>query len=440
MAVKVKCLLFFLTLLLLGCTPGEEVLKRRGEADYTVILYGCAGGNLDDSLKDKISQLFNSAYNERIHLTALVKYSESMQHKRLYSGTRRYSLINRYRVENERYADASFALNNPDNFASFIAETKRRMPAKHYILILWNHGEEFSIFDQPLAAQSRAILYDDNLSYLPLSIFEMEEALRRAYTHFDAIIFDACRMASAEYIFEIDRHADFIVAPSHNIYGGMNYDKFVTHLTKSSHLTSALAKFINSTMERWRQLPTSETMDLSLFDMSFADDFLASIARCSEALLSLRNSLDEEGLSRYNRLNKSYQKICSDFYGEEGMLYFINPEADCSIESVDIIHHLASFAKEFDHTPLREAVRDMQLLAEDFCIVNYTHNLTPPLLRTSLAVKWSYSHLYTKDYTREYIERVGREPQFSTLKDIYPLLRFDKATSWHLLLEGNMLE
>lgn len=432
--------LLFFALLATSCTPSDEVLERRGEADYTIILYGCAGGNLDDDLKEKINQLFHTQYAANIHVTALVKFSKQLQHKRAYEGTRRYSLINRYRIDNERYADISFALDSPDNFATFIAETKQRMPAKKYILILWNHGEEFSVFDQPSTPESRAILYDDNRSYASMSIFELEEALMRCNTTFEAIIFDACRMASAEYLFQVDDYARFMVAPSHNIYGGMHYDKLKGYLTDNYSTPTALAKFADLTMRRWRRYNTLEAMDLSLFDMSFSDALLEQLALCSKEFLALRNSLSGDELARYNRLNKTTQKICSDFYGEEGILYFINPEADSSIESVDLMNHLYSFANEFDHTPLKEAVVGARNIFEEFCMVNFTHNLSTSFVRTSLAVKWSYSHLYNKDYTREYIERVGQEPQFTALKDLYPLLRFDKVTSWHLLLEGNMLE
>ncbi len=437
---KVHYILLLVLFALLGCTDGDKVLARRGEADYTIILYGCAGGNLDPYLSEKIHQLFLQDYEKEVFVTALVKYSKSLQHKNAYSGTRRLSLISRSRVENERYADASFAFDNPENFATFIAETKRRMPAKKYILILWNHGEEFSIFDQPLTMGSRAILYDDNRNYAPLSIFELERALALTDTHFDAIILDACRMASAEYLFQIKDYTDFVVAPSHNIYGGMHYKKFVRYLAESNSLPSALSRFASSTMERWRRYDTSEAMDISLFDMREADVVLERLAECSQQLLALRNSLSNEELSRYHRLNKTRQRICEEFYGEEGILYFINPKSDSSIESVDILYHLSSFSEAFNHQPLKEAVAEARKALRKMQVATYNHNLSPEIGSTSLAVKWSYHHRYTFDYTREYIEKIGQEPQFTTLKSIYPYLYFDRVTSWSLLLEGNMLE
>ena len=437
---KVRYIVLLAVLALLGCTNPDKALERRGEAEYTVILYGCAGGNLDSYLNEKIFQLFGQGYEKDIFITALVKYSSSLQHKRACSGTRRLSLIGRSRVENERYADASFALDNPENFATFIAETKRRMPAKKYILILWNHGEEFSIFDQPLTTGSRAILYDDNRNYAPLSIFELERALALADTHFDAIVLDACRMASAEYLFQIKDYADFVVAPSHNIYGGMHYKRFAHYLAESNSLPSALSQFASSTMKHWTRYDTSEPMDISLFDMRKADVVLERLGECSRQLLALRNSLSGEELLRYHRLNKTKQRICKEFYGEEGILYFINPKSDSSVESVDILYLLSSFGEAFNHQPLKESVVEARKAFNEMQLATYSHNLSPAIGTTSLAVKWSYHHRYTFDYTREYIEKIGQEPQFTTLKSIYPYLHFDQATSWSHLLEGNMLE
>ncbi|MBR3677797.1 MAG: hypothetical protein IKL60_02685, partial [Alistipes sp.] len=142
----------------------------------------------------------------------------------------------------------------------------------------------------------------------------------------------------------------------------------------------------------------------------------------------------------YNRLNKTRQRICEEFYGEEGILYFINPKSDSSIESVDILYHLSSFGEEFNHQPLKEAVAEARKALRKMPVATYNHNLSPEVGSTSLAVKWSYHHRYSFDYTREYIEKIGQEPQFTTLKSIYPYLYFDRVTSWSLLLEGNMLE
>lgn len=431
--------------LLCGCTDYEDVLRRKGESEYTVILYGTTGGNLDKHLHQKLFELLYSDFSKEVNVAALVKFSKEMQDRRDLRGTRRFILFGNHRVENEYYADASFQMDSPDNFASFISEIKSLMPAKRYILILWNHGEEFSIFDQPLAdnTKSRAILYDDNLKYSPMSIFELERGLSLAGTRFEAIILDACRMASAEYLFQIDDFSDYILASSHNIYGGLYYDNFVRSLKKSGDTGYALDRLMERSIERWSRYDTNEAMELSLFDTKHSDNTLSCIAACVEDFIHLRSSLSGDELYRYNRLNGTSQTKSSPFYSEEGILYYINPTVATSskiaVESVDLAHLFRNFANAFDDIPLKTSLSKLEESLDKMVVKRRSINFPSDVGKPSIAVKWSFSDYFSKDYTREYIERVGQEPLFPALKDIYPHLEFDKRTSWSSLLEGNML-
>ena len=428
--------------LLCGCADYKDILAEKGEAEYTIILYGCGGGNLDDYLDEKLRELFKADYSKSVNVSALVKFSKEHQHKRKKTGTRRYSLYGRLRVENEYYADNSFRLDSPENFATFIAETKALMPAKKYILILWNHGEEFSIFDQPIEEnRSKAILYDDNIHYASMSIFELERALSLVDTPFDAIILDACRMASAEYLFQIKDYTKYILASSHNVYGGLFYNKLVHYLDECSNICSALNSLGGYSVRRWSSYNTSEAMDISLFDMDYADNTLLCIGKCVDALHSLRNTISGDKLERYNRLNGTSQSKSSPFYSEDGILYYINPSASSEkvVESVDMAVAFRHFSEAFDDSSLKNSVKELDGALDKMIVAKHKLNIPSWATPTSFAFKWCYSDYFEKNYTKEYIERVGQEPLFPTLKDIYPYLEFDKHTSWSRFLEGNML-
>lgn len=121
------------------------------DADYTVMLYGCGGGNLDDALIYNLSQVEGYGYSDKVQFTGLVKFSVPYQtgDDAQFQGTRLYSLTPTG-MENERIADADYRLDNPDHLASFISDAAERMPAKRYVLVLWNHGSEFTpVYDQP---------------------------------------------------------------------------------------------------------------------------------------------------------------------------------------------------------------------------------------------------------------------------------------------------
>ena len=103
------------------------------DADYTVMLYGCGGGNLDDALIYNLSQVEGYGYSDKVQFTGLVKFSVPYQtgDDAQFQGTRLYSLTPTG-MENERIADADYRLDNPDHLASFISDAAERMPAEYY--------------------------------------------------------------------------------------------------------------------------------------------------------------------------------------------------------------------------------------------------------------------------------------------------------------------
>ena len=180
----------------IACSDDEDPTTEQSaepepepDADYTVMLYGCGGGNLDDALIYNLSQVEGYGYSDKVQFTGLVKFSVPYQtgDDAQFQGTRLYSLTPTG-MENERIADADYRLDNPDHLASFISDAAERMPAKRYVLVLWNHGSEFTpVYDQPSnwpGSSTRGVVFDDNVKEAGvdshLSIFELEEGLKRS--------------------------------------------------------------------------------------------------------------------------------------------------------------------------------------------------------------------------------------------------------------------
>lgn len=182
---------FFLFLLaacttLVACSDDEDDVVSEPEADYTVMLYGCGGGNLDDALAYNLAQVEAYGYTPRVRFTAKVKFSAGVQKgdEENRGGTRLYTLTEDG-LTNDCVDSQGFRLDDPQNIADYIVETTKRLPAKHYILVLWNHGYDFFIFDQPVSTAypekvvTRELVYDDNTGEA-ISIFELEEGLKRS--------------------------------------------------------------------------------------------------------------------------------------------------------------------------------------------------------------------------------------------------------------------
>ena len=106
-------------MLLAGCGSDdkdepEPVIEP--EADYTVILYGCGGGDLDHALRYNLDQVAASGYSPKVQFTALVKFSADQQENEGMEGTIRYTMEEEG-MTHERVNDANFRLDNPDHLA-----------------------------------------------------------------------------------------------------------------------------------------------------------------------------------------------------------------------------------------------------------------------------------------------------------------------------------
>ena len=151
-------------------TPEPEL----GMAEYTLMLYGCGGGNLDLAMASNLDQALLAGTNDKVKMTCQVKFSADFQNDPDLKGTRRFILEDKNKdgdVDEETVLDVSLPLYDPANLAEFIQWSKERCPAQNYILILWNHGGGWSpIDDQP---KTKGVIYDDNLNQVGLSLDDL---------------------------------------------------------------------------------------------------------------------------------------------------------------------------------------------------------------------------------------------------------------------------
>ncbi len=98
----------------------------------------------------------------------------------------------------------------PETLTDFISWGTERYPAKKYALVLWNHG----------GGAKTGLLYDENDEGNYLTLKELRQALDSADVQFEAIVFDACMMASLETACAVKDHAAWMIA-SEEVVPGM---------------------------------------------------------------------------------------------------------------------------------------------------------------------------------------------------------------------------
>ena len=103
----------------------------------------------------------------------------------------------------------SASMADPETLADFIRWGKATCPAKKYALVLWGHGD---------GARS-GLLIDELFGKDAMYLYELKQALSDADTHLEAVIIDACLMASLETAWTLKDSAAWMVASEEYVPG-----------------------------------------------------------------------------------------------------------------------------------------------------------------------------------------------------------------------------
>lgn len=253
--------------------PEEE---PQDQSSYTVMMYGCGGGNLDRSMVLNIQEALLAGSSERVKFTGQVKFSDRFQQTEVLSGTQRFivgSTPERWYTPVE-VLDTELPLYDPENLADFIRWSKEQCPADEYILMLWNHGGAWLPEDD--VPSHRAIIYDDVLDKEGLTLEDLVAGVKASDTHLKMIYFDACLMGMAEVLVGVSECADYALGASHVTPGlGGDYNSLLYHLKHSTNFEQAMAAYCRETVSHWSV--SDMPLDLKLVDLREMDHLLSEI-------------------------------------------------------------------------------------------------------------------------------------------------------------------
>ena len=399
-------------------TPSEEL------ADYTILLYGCGGSNLDDCLLFNLQQIDGMGYNEKVRFTGLVKFSQPYQNDVKKQGTRLFNMTPGG-MEDSQVADISFRLKDPQNLANFIVDAQKRMPAKKYIIIFWNHGNTFDKKDNIVldsyTAGTRSLLYDDNTDET-MSIFEVEEAMKRAENlgaqKLSLVYWDVCLMSMIENIYQIKDHTDYVMGAAHLTPGiGGNYPELINALSNNDTLEDALREYVPVVLQMWRLTEGNDATDLSVINTAKLEPLVQGIREYSQQLYDIMSKPDSQ-----EALRISYVSGCTDekspFYAQTSNLYFFYSQ--CT--SVDLISTLTIMAHSYPgfNGTLSASATKVRKALDEATLIKASNNLPSQLEEVGIGIHW----MWTEDYE-------------ATVKNVYPHLAFDKVAGWSRFMANN---
>lgn len=285
-------------------TPGAETKVAR----YTVMLYACGGKSLDEDLIRTLNQIKAAGRKDSVQFAGLVKYSGQYQDEAPYSGTR-YLCWDKDSLHSEKKYESTYRLDNPAHLTSFIQETAKNMPARKYILVIWNHGSEFGWGDKEVQSNypepvSRAALFDDNLDEegeIALSTYELEKAIKDAGVKMELIYFDCCLTGMVETCYQLKDCTHYYLGSFEFVPGESGeYTVLMNNLQDKSSLEEAVKDYVPKTIEIWHNGSGKEgDHDLSCLDLSNMEELKDQVKGYTAHLNNLMLSNDVANSMRY---------------------------------------------------------------------------------------------------------------------------------------------
>lgn len=401
-------------------------------ADYTIMMYATGGGNLDAHLEYNLNSVKKYGYTPKVQFSAMVKYSEHVQAEagEDYEGTRLLTLT-KDGLSNEKAADNSFRMDNPQNLADYITETMKRLPAKKYILLLWDHGSSFSIDDQPVEnsypGATRAVLSDDSTGEM-LSIFELEEALKRTGKKLDMIYWDVCLMNCIENIYQIGEYTHYVMGAAHTTPGvGGNYAQLMESLDHHADLPTAMKEYVPATVGLWENLSSddSNAADLEMYDMSHLNEVMTAVKDYMDDFIAYKKTLTRGSKAELDLQYMNGSAKTDNYYKSDGGILYYFGSSD---GYVDLQSAFTRFGSGLLNGALATDANKVKLAFDKFIVAGASIRIPAYMSRVSVSLNWMPAHLFTA-------KKAGK--QISGFDELYATLKFDQFTGWSNFLKEN---
>jgi hypothetical protein len=217
--------------------PQAEAVKAP-QKEWTVMVFVNAKNNLETYAFMNINQMEKIGSSDKVNVVVQLGRMNTYSHlDGTWKGTRRY-LIQKGSNPKGIFSPVVQDLGKVDmgsykSAIDFANWAKQNYPAKHYMLILWNHGAGWIKGVKPV---TRGISYDDETNN-HIDTPQMGQILK-AIGGVDVYGSDACLMQMAEVDYEIKDYVPFIVGSEETEAGdGYTYDTLLGPLVKNPAMT-----------------------------------------------------------------------------------------------------------------------------------------------------------------------------------------------------------
>ncbi len=170
---------------------------------------------------------------------------------------------------------------NPGTLLNFIRFARERYPARHYALVLWNHGSG-------VKGRERDIAFDFT-TQSAITLPGLRNALALSGVHFDLLGMDACFMQMVEVAYEVRNYARVLVSSQENVPGeGWDYETVLWALTQNPGMSAfeLAQRVVASYIEYYKKSGAPGRYTLSAVDLSRIGNLAGALDALALAILN----------------------------------------------------------------------------------------------------------------------------------------------------------
>ena len=483
MAAAAITLMMTMTMLT-SCTSEDDSPITSPEpeqlADYTILFYGNGGASLDEEILENLTQFYQGKTESYEHMNIVAQYkfsteeclrefkystpeadknygSQSIRFVVEHDADKTYKNFDDILTQDMIYGEKNADLSCTDSLTNFINWAAKTYPAKHYMLILSDHGGGYVPHDElpEEVAATRGVNYDDGNDFKHFTALSLKRALSNAAVHMQTIYMDACLMNAIEYQYELKDLADYLILSTFVVpgYGG-HYDYLVDLLaTYPDDIETALSEYNRQVVSFWdeamKQWVKNNYNDMSVIRTAALDAFGQNWKLFTDKLVAAYQSGDETVKQKINKVTEYIPRVCNsqpefdlgDYY--EG-IHRIAPEViddafyaelDESYKRTVVSKHNSEFLEKYG------LIIDCSILVctlGHYNCCNYEKDDNGDYQFSYFLTFYPDGSLYMLDHDTQTMKPNGTWG--GTLESTYQQLAFDRATGWSRWLMINEQE
>ena len=445
---------------LAGCSSSDSSSNSTSDSDlarYTVVIYGSAGGEMDELIENVYEQAQPLLKNNDVRVVFCYKYGKDtiteadsetgklVTKTDIFSG--KYAKPGQLVVfeltkdldlntisEDDLIVKDSLQLFEPGLLSILLEVVADSVPAKDYILVMWGHGGGFD-FDNDYPKDMRkkgalaktssnamdlfepkdvlkAILYDEWLENGDaMDMYEFKQELETSpIKHFKSIFFHNCLLSNLESLSEIYAYTDYIISSEHVLAtDGDLLVNFIGELYDDSDFESIVQSVFDKSEKYWAKEYKEEAMngDLNLLKASEIESLFPIFKKIAKRLKTLYKDHDQK-----LNIEQAYLNT-----------YNVDNNEEPLYDALDYAYQLAKATKDSALTDYAKELGkafNKLIISQISTHYNTTADLDSFTLSLVLINHNTYNSLSDWDYTN---------------KEAYEFTTFHKKTGW-----GNWLD